>query len=58
MIPDEEQRILPEIPHKGVLQPRLYQTPGILGVVPGCGFRDIAIFLSVDPVFVTYVVGG
>lgn len=57
MVPDEEQGVLPEIPHKGVLQPSLYQTPGILDVVPGRGFRDIVIFLSVDPVLVTCVGG-
>lgn len=57
MVPDEEQGVLPEVPHKGVLQPSLYQTPGILDVVPGRGFRGIVIFLSVDPVFVTCVGG-
>lgn len=55
MIPDEKQGVLPKIPHKGVFQPRLYQTPGILDVVPGCGFRDIVIFLAVDSVLVTCV---
>lgn len=58
MIPDEEQGVLPEIPHKGILQPRLYQTPGILDLVPGCDFRDIVVFLAVDSVLVTCVGRG